>query len=162
MDDSDILTPVVVVVEAGLVDVVVVGTDVVGASVVVRGTVIVGEAEMEVVGEFPFLTWADATTPKPSVIASTADAALRRTLGRTLHLELEFCRYLTTPISPEPKRGGGREDGYVCCQLFRRPADSESPMALRPSLAGGLPLRLLLISRRLPISLRKSRCTTDQ
>jgi hypothetical protein len=94
VDDPDVLTPVVVVVvEAGLVDVVVVGTDVVGASVVVRGTVIVEEAETEVVGEFPFLTWADATAPKPSVIASS---------------------------------------------------------------------RLLLISRRLPISLRKSRCTTDQ
>ena len=51
VDDPDVLTAVVVVVEAGLVDVVVVvGTDVVGASVVVRGTVIVGEAEAEVVG----------------------------------------------------------------------------------------------------------------
>ena len=75
---------------------------------------IVGEAETEVVGGLPFLTSADATTPKPTVMASTADAALRRTLGRTRHLELESCRYLTTPIFSESKRGGRREDGYVC------------------------------------------------
>jgi hypothetical protein len=42
------------------------------------------------------------------------------------------------------KSGGRWENSYVLLSYFGGPANSESPVALRPSLTEGLPFRLLL------------------
>ena len=56
---------------------------------------------------------------------------------------------LMFPLSPEQEATG--ENSFVTCSYFGGPADSESPVALRPSLARGLPFRLLLLKMLAPI-----------
>ena len=115
------------------------GVEALGGAAVVVGVVVMGEATgFLMTAGFrgrrccPFGPVAEATAPKLMVAASAAVAATRR-YGRRISRNIPLFVPGVGPLGREL-----RDD-----RDFGGSTDSESPVALRPPLARGLPFRLL-------------------
>jgi hypothetical protein len=147
-------TAVVVVVGAFTTVVVVVGAFttvvvVVGAFTTVVVVVAAGLAVVVVVGAWRPDEWcprADAALAKPMVRASAPAEAATRITRREAGRAWRCSRIVRILPLPNPEVGG-RWENSAAMSYFGGPADSGSPVALRPSLAGGLPFRLLVLTR---------------